>query len=207
MKKLSLLLACGLAAGTLQAQERTTPMLDQGTQELGLSGVLDWHKIDKIDFDLDLTYGYFIRDGWELGGRVVGSDVGGVERFEVSGFTEYNFNRETNMVPFVGASVGIADISFPSGGPDVETTLGPDGDATVFTVQGGIKWFLRPYMAISTAISFSVSSDDVFGALGFVIISSGATLVPTRFFAGASLQAISTRWRRATSIAGKLSPT
>lgn len=140
-------------------------MLDQGTKELGLSGMLEWPDFDEIDFDIDVTYGYFVRDGWEVGGRVLGADVSGVERFDISVFTEYNFNRQSNMVPFIGASVGVAEVSFPDSGLDVDSTLGfDDEEATVFGIQGGIKWFLRPYMAISTSIAFNVSTDDIYAA-------------------------------------------
>src|SRR5690606_1642548 len=163
MRKLSLMLACGLAAGALQAQESGPPMLDQGTKELGLSGTIEWPEFEEVDFDIDATYGYFFRDGWEVGGRVLGADIGGVERFDISVFTEYNFNRQSNTVPFIGASVGVAEVSFPESGAEFDTTIDFDDDeATVFSITGGVKWFLRPYMAISTAISFNVSTDDIY---------------------------------------------
>lgn len=167
MKKLSMLviaLASATVTPVIFAQDATRPMLDQGAKELALSGTLEFPEWGELDFDIDASYGYFFRDGWEVGIRALGADVGGIERFDVSGFTEYNFNRNTNMVPFIGASVGIANFSYDEGSFDASTNLDADGTATVFEIQAGVKWFIRPYMAISTAIGFNVSSDDIYAA-------------------------------------------
>ncbi len=167
MKKLSLLaiaLASTTVTSAVYAQGADLPMLNQGAKELALSGTLEFPDFEKIDFDIDTSYGYFFRDGWELGIRALGSDLGGVERFDVSGFTEYNFNRGSNIVPYLGASVGLANFSYDEGSFDASTNLDADGTATVFEIQAGIKWFIRPYMAISTAIGFNVASDDIYAA-------------------------------------------
>jgi hypothetical protein len=37
-----------------------------------------------------------------------------------------------------------------------------DNDGLLFDVEGGVKCFMRPYMAISFAIDFQFSTDDVF---------------------------------------------
>lgn len=165
MKTLSIVMLAligATATSTIHAQNSDRPLLDQGTKELALSGTVEFPDFDEVDFNVDASYGYFLRDGWELGVRVLGSDLGGVERFDISGFTEYNFNRNTNMVPFVGASVGVADFSYDDGTLTGTTELDNDDTATVIEAQAGIKWFVRPYMAVSTAIGFNISSDDVF---------------------------------------------
>jgi hypothetical protein len=148
----------------LFAQSGSEPMLTKGTKELALSGTIEIPEFEEIDFDIDASFGYFVKDGWEIGFRTLGADTGGIERFSLSGFTEYNFNRSTNIVPFVGAAVGIADVNFNGfDNIDFDSTLRPsDGNSTVFGFQGGIKWFLTPYMAISTSIGFDVSSDDIY---------------------------------------------
>lgn len=169
MKKLSMLaiaLISATSTSAIYAQNADQPMLGQGTKELALSGTIEFIDFDEVDFNVDASYGYFIRDGWELGVRVLGSDFGGVERFDVGAFTEYNFNRASNMVPFLGASVGVADFSYDDGSLDASTNLDADGTATVVEIQAGIKWFIRPYMAVSTAIGFNVSSDDIYAAGG-----------------------------------------
>ena len=154
----------GIAAPAVLAQGGEQPLLNQGSKELALSGTIEVPEFEEIDFDIDVSYGYFVRDGWEIGARALGSDLGGIERFNFSGFTEYNFNRSSNIVPFLGASVGLATVDFNSfGNIDTDSTLAPnDGDSTVFGVQAGIKWFIRPYMAISTSIGFDVSSEDIY---------------------------------------------
>lgn len=166
MKSFGLIALIAATLGPMQAlAEERGPMLDRGAQELGLAGTIEFPEFEEIDFDLDITYGYFVADGWEIGTRILGADVGGVERFDFSLFTEYNFNRDSNIVPFIGTSFGLATVTFNEGEFDSDTTLRPnDEESTVFGVQLGVKWFLRPYMAISTAIAFDVSTDDIYQA-------------------------------------------
>ena len=153
-----------LIASPLLAQDEVIPLLDQGTRELALSGTLEFPEFEELDFDLDISYGYFFKDGWEVGVRALGSDLSGIERFDFSVFSEYNFNRQSHIVPFLGGSVGVASVSFDGFDDfDSTSTLAPnDEDSTVFSIQGGIKWFIRPYMAVSSAIGFNVSTDDIY---------------------------------------------
>lgn len=139
--------------------QQTTPMLDQGTRELSVAGRVEFPDFDEVDYDLNASYGYFFRDGWETGVRVGAADFGGVDRFNISGFTEYNFNRNRNWVPYIGAALGLASVEFDDG-VDASTDL--DDDGWVFDVETGIKWFVRPYMAITTSIDFQVATDDIF---------------------------------------------
>ncbi|MBT8148060.1 MAG: hypothetical protein KJN90_14475 [Gammaproteobacteria bacterium] len=163
MKKIFMTAALlsSLAVFPLYAQDEVAPLLSQGTKELALSGTIEFPEFEEVDFDIDASYGYFVRDGWELGVRALGADIGGVERFSFSGFTEYNFNRDSNIVPYLGASVGLADVNFEN--LEFDSTLRPnDGDSTVIGFQGGIKWFVRSYMAISMSISFNTSTEDIY---------------------------------------------
>ena len=166
MKRLPILmtLLMSVSATSLYAQDNGQPLLKQGNKELALSGTIEFPEIDQLDFDIDASYGYFLRDGWEIGARAVGSDLGGIERFNFSAFTEYNFNRSTNIVPYIGTSFGVATVSFDGlKNIDTSTTLSPrDDKSTVFGVQAGVKWFIRPYMAISTSIGFDVSPDEIY---------------------------------------------
>lgn len=143
------------------AGQSWTPMLDQGTKEFSVSGRLEFPDFEEFDYDLDGSYGYFVRDGWELGVQVGASDFGGADRVDVGVFTEYNFNRDKRWVPYVGAAIGLGSFSYDSGSFDTETDL-DDGDGAVFDIETGIKWFIRPYMAVSSAINFKFATDDVF---------------------------------------------
>jgi len=138
-----------------------TPKLERGTQEVSITGRLEFPDFDKLDYDLEGSYGYFLRDGWEIGAQIGASDFGGVDRIDVGVFTEYNFNRDSRWVPYVGAAIGLGSVSFDDGDFDSDTDLN-DGDGAVFDIETGIKWFVRPYMAISTAINFQFATDDVF---------------------------------------------
>lgn len=159
----ALLGASCLAASTHSfAQDSDwTPMLDKGTKEVSVSGRLEFPDFEKIDYDLDLSYGYFLRDGWEIGAQLGAADFGGVDRLDVGIFTEYNFNRDSHWVPYVGAAIGLGSVSFDDGDFDTETDLNDD-EGAVFDLEAGVKWFVRPYMAISTAINFQLATDDVF---------------------------------------------
>ena len=165
MKKRSMIL--GLIAGPLVASPvlaqdagDQTPMLDRGVRELSIAGRIDLPEFDELDYDLDGSYGYFFQDGWEAGIQVSAADFGGQDRLEISGFTEYNFRREQRWVPYVGGGIGLISADF-----DEDVTVGTpinDEDGLLFDVEGGVKYFVEPYMAISFAIDFKFSTEDVF---------------------------------------------
>jgi len=152
-----------LAFGVATAQEQQDsdlPMLDRGTQEFSVSGRIDVPELDELDYDLDGSYGYFFRDGWEAGIRVAAADFGGQDRIEIGGFTEYNFLRTQRWVPYVGGGIGLISADF-----DDDISLGTpidDEDGLIFDVEGGAKYFLRPYMALSIGIDFKFATEDVF---------------------------------------------
>ena len=155
------LLIFGCIASPVIAQEaKSTPLLDKGTQELSVSGRIEIPESDQIDYDIDGSYGYFFRDGWEVGIQVLAADFGGQDRLEIAGFTEYNFMRQSNMVPYVGAGIGLISADF-SNDVTLSTTL-TDDDGLIFDIEGGVKFFVRPNMAISLAIDFKFATEDVF---------------------------------------------
>lgn len=163
MKTFSLLAAitASLAAVPASAQNGDdTPLLGEGTREFSISGRIDLPEFDELDYDLDGSFGYFFRDGWEVGVELSAADFGGQDRIEIGGFTEYNFMRESKWVPYVGGGIGLISADF-----DDSITLGTpidDEDGLIFDVEGGVKRFLEPYMAISIAIDFKLSTEDVF---------------------------------------------
>ena len=164
MKKILTLASAALlitgAATQLYADEDWKPLLSKGTQELSVAGNIEFLDIDNVDYDINLSYGYFVRDGWLLGARVGGSDLLGTHRWDIGAYTEYNFNRDKKLVPYLGAGVGVATVSYDD---NLETgTPLNDEDGTFVDVEAGIKWFLRPYMAISTSIAFQVATKDIY---------------------------------------------
>lgn len=163
MKSASLIFAItgSIAAIPASAQQDTSlPLLDEGTRELSVAGRIVLPEFDELDYDLDGSFGYFFRDGWEIGVELSAADFGGQDRLEVGGFTEYNFMRESKWVPYVGGGLGLIAADF-----DDTVTIGTpidDEDGIVFDVEGGVKYFFEPYMAISFAIDFKVSTEEVF---------------------------------------------
>lgn len=81
------------------------PMLSAGTQELGISGNVNF--TDDIQYNLDLSYGYFFCDNWEVGFT---ANAFGNDDFNLGAglFTEYNFATGSKWVPYVGASAKYA---------------------------------------------------------------------------------------------------
>lgn len=128
------------------------PMLAEGTQEFGIAGSLNF--AEDVAYNLNLTYGVFIKDGWEFG---FGVGVQGVESdytFSLGLFTEYNFvlNPTSKWVPFVGFSMNWAKLDSDAF----------DTDSIALGLQLGVKYFVRENIAISTSIGADFAFDDVF---------------------------------------------
>jgi hypothetical protein len=149
-----------MASPALAQDADDRPMLDQGTRELSIAGRIDVPELDELDYDLDGSFGYFFRDGWEVGVQLSAADFGGQDRVEITGFTEYNFKREKQWVPYVGGGIGLVSADF-----DDDITLATpidDEDGLIFDVEGGVKYFMRPYMALSFAIDFKFATEEIF---------------------------------------------
>ena len=149
----AVLLLLGLG-GTAFAQENS-PMLNCGTQELGLSGYVDFddHNGD-VELDISASYGYFVMDNFELGvgAGYVRQEDGDVEFINVGIFAEYNFPVSNIAVPFIGVGLdyAYADIYHQ------------DEDAVVLTPVVGVKWFITDYFAIDTRVFFNWASEDLY---------------------------------------------
>jgi hypothetical protein len=174
-------LGVSVFAGPVMTQEtRSRPLLDKGTQELSLSGRLEAPGSGHINYDIDASYGYFFRDGWEIGAQVLAADFGGMDRIEIAGFSEYNFKRQSNIVPYVGGAIGLVSADF--GDNLVLSSTLNDNDGLLFDMEGGVKFFVRPYMAISLAIDFKFSTDDVFATKDSVDDNLTAIKIGMRYY-------------------------
>jgi len=128
------------------------PMLSAGTQEFGVAGNVNF--ADDIAYNLNLSYGWFVRDGWEIG---FGLGVQGVESdvaFSFGLFTEYNFqlSQDSKWVPFIGFSASWAKLD-----SDVF-----DADSIALGLDLGVKYFIRENIAISFSLGAEYAFDDVF---------------------------------------------
>lgn len=135
--------------------EVQNPMLRAGTQELGLSGNVDFDDPGgDVSLDISGSYGYFIRDFLELGAKAgyVREQDGDAELVSLGIFSEYNFPASAIGVPFVGLALDYA----------YADVLNEHNDAFVLTPAAGVKWFIRDYFAIDTRVFLNWASDDLY---------------------------------------------
>lgn len=158
--------------------------LEQGTQELGVQGNLDLDAQDDFELNLDITYGRFIRDDWQVGVKSGVGATGSVLNFDLGLFTEYNFNNATNWVPYVGASAGLASANFDFD-EDFKDTADVDfEDVTALSVglSGGIKYFINDNVAIAGEVNHNISTDDINFDGDELSDSATKIMIGTRFY-------------------------
>jgi len=142
-----------LPGKSLSLSDNFLPNLSAGTQEFGVSGNIGFQ--DEFSYNLDLSYGYFFKDNWEVG---FNANLAGIEETFALGvglFTEYNFDIDSKWVPFIGGSIGLASVSLEE--IDTVSTLDIAG---VF----GVKYFVRENIAISGSVDFSWTPSDALDA-------------------------------------------
>lgn len=126
------------------------PDLSVGVNEFGVSGALNW--ADDVIYNMDLTYGYFFRENWEIGFKASVSGVESDASYGLGLFTEYNFACESKWVPFVG---------FSAGWQKLNGNLF-DSDAIALGLDLGIKYFINKNVAISLSVGADYAFEDVF---------------------------------------------
>jgi hypothetical protein len=142
-------------ASSVRAQE-PAPLLSRGTQELALSGLLDFENQGNTTLELVGRYGYFLRDNLEVGGVAAFSgNFNDAFRYGIGGFAEYHFPQliTPSVVPYLGADVLL---SF------VDTDFGDDNAALTFEPRVGLKWFIRDYFAVEAHVFGALATDDLY---------------------------------------------
>jgi hypothetical protein len=140
-------------ANAVNVSDGLPPMLSKGTREFGVSGNVNF--ADDIIYNLNLSYGWFIKDRWEFGltaGLQGGEGVN--DNFSLGLFTEYNFcfSPDSKWVPFIGFSASWASID-----SDILNT-----DSIALGLDLGVKYFVRENIAISFSFGAQFAFDDVF---------------------------------------------
>lgn len=162
-------------AATAQAR------LEEGTQELGVQGSLDLDAADDYQLNIDVSYGFFIRDNIEVGAQFGVSASDSYKNFDLGGFAEYNFNNnESRWVPFVGAAAALGSSSF-----DNNNDVGVDlEDATALNVDlsFGLKAFINDNVAVSGKFIQTFSTDDIHFDGEEAKNSATSILIGTRFY-------------------------
>lgn len=140
-------------SGFMKMNDHQAPMLGKGTREFGISGNLNF--ADDFAYNLNLSYGYFIKNRWEIG---FAAGVQGVEsdyNLSLGLFTEYNFcvgSPDSKWVPYIGFSANWASLDSDAF----------DSDSIALGLDLGIKYFIRENIAISFSIGADFAFDDVF---------------------------------------------
>ncbi len=154
-KKWFVLAVAAMLSGSALAAEKgssgVTPNLNKGTKVLEGAGYIN---LMADEVHIQLAYGKVVADRFEV------SLVAGLrdsDRYMSTEFgirTEYNLVRNSAFVPFLSASVVWADVEADDG--DIDT------DAAVFSVGGGMKYFIRNDVALAANGSYLFATDDIF---------------------------------------------
>ena len=126
--------------------------LKQDTQEFRLDGQFDPSSAGGTTFEAGVTYGYFVADNVEVGGRISYYNDDFAKLFSFGPFVEYNFETGNEFVPFVGAS-----LDYLNG-----EVADDNNDALALSGYGGAKFFLSENVAIFARLVLSGATDDVY---------------------------------------------
>lgn len=154
-KKWFVLVVATMLTGSAFAAEKessgVTPNLDKGTQLLEGAGYISM-MADEVH--IQLAYGQFVADGVEVALVAGLRDNDTYMSTELGVRAEYNLMLDSALVPFLGAGVVWADAEADDSNVDT--------DAAVFSVGGGVKYFIRDEVALAVNGSYLVATDDVF---------------------------------------------
>lgn len=156
MSKLWLLLAVAvLFAGSALAAENesigVTPNLDKGTKVLEGAGQIN---LMADEVQIQLAYGQFVADGIEVAMIAGLRDNDFYMSTELGVRAEYNLVLDAALVPFLSTSIIWVDVEVDDS--DIDT------DAAVFSVGGGVKYFIRDDVALAVDGSYLIATDDIY---------------------------------------------
>ena len=146
--------AAMLASSAFAAEKESigvTPNLDKGTQVLEGAGSIN---LMAEDTQIQLAYGQLVTDGIEVALVAGLRDNDFYMSTELGVRAEYNLVLDSPFVPFLGAGAVWADAEADD--YDIDT------DAAVFSVGGGVKYFMRDDVALAVNGSYLVATDDLF---------------------------------------------
>lgn len=154
MKKAQIIIASAIMlAFSLPVYADDKPMIYEGVQELSLAGELEFASAAGTEVSLDGSYGYFLADGFQVGGLLGFSDNDLLTTWVLGGQAEYNIDTQSKFVPFVGVRGGWIYLDPDQGSSD---------DGYLLGASAGMKYFFVPNIAISLSYLFEWSSEDVF---------------------------------------------
>lgn len=157
MRKVLVVMAItvGLASSGLA---QVTPNIDQGTKEIAGSGFYNTETAAGDAFALALSYGYFVRDQFQVLGSVGITDDDLVTTWDAGVLAEYNFLPEGwgAWVPYVAG--GLFGTGSDISGSDVSV------DETTGNLRGslGIKYFMHDNVALGLEARYNYAFNDVY---------------------------------------------
>ncbi|MDY0361358.1 MAG: outer membrane beta-barrel protein [Desulforegulaceae bacterium] len=125
--------------------------MDKGTKVLEGAGRMD---VMGDELQIQLAYGWFLADGIEVAVVAGLNDTDRYMSTELGGRAEYNLIFNSALVPFLNAGVVWANAEADDS--DLDT------DAAVFSVGGGVKYFIRDDVALAVNGSYLFATDDIF---------------------------------------------
>ena len=146
--------AAMLASSAFAAEKESagvTPNLDKGTKVLEGAGSIN---LMAEDAQIQLAYGQLVTDGIEVALVAGLRDNDFYMSTELGVRAEYNLVLDSPFVPFLGAGAVWADAEADD--YDIDT------DAAVFSVGGGVKYFMRDDVALAVNGSYLLATDDLF---------------------------------------------
>ena len=141
----------GSAFAAEKGSSRVTPNLDKGTKVLEGSGYLN---VMGDELQIQLAYGQLVANGLEVALVAGLRDSDFYMSTELGVRVEYNLVFGSPLVPFLSA--GVVWASVEADDSDVDT------DAAVFSVGGGVKYFIRDNVALAVNGSYLMATDDIF---------------------------------------------
>jgi hypothetical protein len=148
------------------------PKLNEGTRELGVSGILG-DTDGGIEMGVDAKAGYFMLDGLEAGVKVGWSyhstDPDGSDyetssaQFDVGAFGEYNFIiPNAPVVPYVGVGASIGYWSTETDAAGSAHDYDDSSFILILSGWGGAKFFVVDSLSIGCQFELDIASDDIY---------------------------------------------
>lgn len=128
-----------------------TPNSGKGTKIVEAAGIIN---VMGDDAQFQLAYGQFVTDAIEVAAIAGLRDDDSYMSTELGVRADYNFASDSAFVPFVSTSVAWANVEVDRSNLDT--------DAAVFSVGGGVKYFVRDNVALSLGGSYLAATSDVF---------------------------------------------
>lgn len=156
----------------------TAQMIYAGTQEIGLSGLIDFDTPAGTLIHLSAVYGFFVADGMELGGSAGMTDDDHHTVWRAAGIFEYDYDLGMELVPYLGARVGAAKYEIKA----TNTRRRRDDFALLLGGVAGVKYFIAEHIALDIALNLEWASDDIYPSHGGFENTDARISLGLRFF-------------------------